>query len=268
MADPLTSISPVVPLLNRRPLGLFSDIDGTLAPIVPRPEDAKVTPRCRRLLKSLIKEGVKVGLITGRPLAKAREMADVPGVAIAANHGLEVWVKGRNRTPDTVEAYASAARKILEETSALAFDGLVMEHKGPVLAFHYRQANDEVSARRMILEALHSAETARIFSVHEGRKVVELRPPLAVNKGTALVEVASELGCGSLICLGDDNTDVDMFDAARTLDAKGTPSLAVAVTSDETSPLLLESADYNVNGVSGVEWFLGELLSAVRSRSA
>jgi len=83
-ASPLTDIEPLRSLLIVKPLGLFSDIDGTLSPIVPRPEDAKVTPRCRELLLDLIGKGVRVALITGRELDMARSMTGLEGATYAA----------------------------------------------------------------------------------------------------------------------------------------------------------------------------------------
>src|SRR5437667_12693127 len=90
-AVPLTDIEPLQNVLSARPLGLFSDIDGTLSPIVERPEDAAVTPRSRSLLEGLMREGVRVAVITGRPLATAQTLVGIDNAAYAANDGLEFW---------------------------------------------------------------------------------------------------------------------------------------------------------------------------------
>src|SRR3990172_5769766 len=95
MARELTSIEPLLPVIRQRPLGLLSDIDGTLAPIVPRPEDAAVPDAVRALLGQLAARGVKVALITGRSLDMARRMAGLEDAAYAANHGLTLWLEGR-----------------------------------------------------------------------------------------------------------------------------------------------------------------------------
>jgi trehalose 6-phosphate phosphatase len=193
-------------------------------------------------------------------------MAGVEGAAYAANHGLQLWVDGESRTAPSVQAYVDEALAVASETASLAFDGLVVENKGPGLAFHYRLASDEAAAREMIFEALRVAPSASHFAVHEGRKVIELRPPLEIDKGTALAELARLTDCRSILCVGDDATDIDMFRAARGSSGSGIPALAIAVTSEETPASLLGAADYAVEGVPGVEWLLGELLKAVSSR--
>ncbi|MEE8384918.1 MAG: trehalose-phosphatase, partial [Dehalococcoidia bacterium] len=95
MAIPLTSIEPLLPVIRRRPLGLLSDIDGTLSPIVPRPEDATVPEAIRAPLRALVAKGVKVAFITGRSLEMARRMVGLDDAAYAADHGLTVWLDGR-----------------------------------------------------------------------------------------------------------------------------------------------------------------------------
>src|SRR2546428_13357063 len=104
-AVPLTDIEPLQNVLSARPLGLFSDIDGTLSPIVERPEAATGTPRCRNLLKRLAGEGVRVALITGRTLEGARSMGKTEGAAEAAKHGLESWFEGRVTQDEGVDGY-------------------------------------------------------------------------------------------------------------------------------------------------------------------
>jgi len=263
MAAPLKDIEPLRPLLAQRPLGLVSDIDGTLAAIVARPEDAAVSPRCRALLSELLGEGVRIAVITGRSLDVARTMVGLDGVAYAANHGLSLWVDGHEETPAAVARYVGLAREALSELAGLETPGVRLEDKGPVLALHYRGASDEEAARQAALRAIESSRAARAFRVHQGRKVIELRPPLAIDKGTALAGLARRLGLKSVICLGDDATDVDMFRAVARLREGGLPAAIVAVRSEEGTAEVLASADYWVDGVPGVEWLLGALVAAL-----
>lgn len=263
MAAPLTSIEPLRPVLTRRPLGLVSDIDGTLSPIVPDPAAARITPLCLDLLRELIAKDVRVALVTGRTIEKARSMAPVEGIAFGANHGLSLWIDGEVQAPDAVREYAAKARELLRAAEPLRDHGVVTEDKGPVLAFHYRTAHDPARARDAILAAISASPASREFRLQEGRKVIELRPPVAIDKGTALEELAERLSMRSLICLGDDITDLHMFRSARALRDRGRLAAAtVAAESEEASPAVLEAADYRVNGVGGVEWLLGEILSA------
>ncbi len=264
MAEQLRDIGPLRPLLARRPLGLISDIDGTLAPIVAKPEEAAVSPRCRALLSQLTGRGVRVAVITGRTLEVARTMLTLDGVAYAANHGLSLWVDGREETAAAAAAeYVGRAREAIRELAGLDIPGVALEDKGPVLAVHYRRAADEEAARLAVLRAIEASPAARAFRVHEGRKVIELRPPLGIDKGTTLAALVARLGVAAVICLGDDATDIDMFRAVERLREGGLAGTTVAVRSEEATEAVLASADYWVDGVPGVEWLLQELLKAL-----
>ena len=263
MADQLSEIGPLRGLLAHAQLSLISDVDGTLAPIVPNAEEAAISPRFRVLLSELMGRGVRVALVTGRSLEVARAMLGLDGAAYAANHGLTLWVEGREETPAVAGEYASRAREVVKELAGLDIPGVVLEEKGPVLAVHYRRAGDERAAREAVLGAIAASPAARAFRLHEGRKVIELRPPLDVDKGTALAALVSRLGVEAVICLGDDATDIDMFRALGRLREGGLLGAGVAVRNEEATPQVVASADYWVDGIPGVEWLLQEMLTAL-----
>ncbi|MDP2674209.1 MAG: trehalose-phosphatase [Dehalococcoidia bacterium] len=265
MAQTLTSIDPLLPLLRERPLGVLSDIDGTLAPIVPRPEDAAVPEETRALLRGLVEKGVRVALVTGRSLESALQIAGVEGIAFAAEHGLRLWIDGRLEAAPGLaeyEALAGQAQAELRQTER-AVSGVQVENKGPLLAVHYRRAKEPRAAREAVLEAVGRSTAARRFRLHEGRMVVELRPPLDVDKGTAAVTLIERLGLRGVLCLGDDITDIDMFAAAGRKRSQGLAAVTVAVVSEEATPELLRAADYSLEGTEGVRWLLAEMLRAL-----
>jgi len=263
MAEELRDIAPLKPLLAARPLAVLSDIDGTLAPIVPDPEDARITGRAHAALARLMERGVRVGLITGRALDKAREMTGLPDASIAANHGLTVCANGAINTPDEVVPYIASARAALAEIGSIAVPGVIIEDKGPIIAFHYRMAGAEDQAVAAIKAAIRGSASAQLFRVQGGRKVIELRPPLAIDKGTAARDMVRAMGAKAVICMGDDATDIDMFRAVGELAKEGVPGAMIAVWSPEADPRLLQAADYSVGGVDGVEWLLEEMLRPI-----
>ena len=264
MAKQLRDIEPIRPLLARRPLAVFSDIDGTLAPIVPDPEVARVTDRAREALRDLMALGVGVGLITGRDLGKAREMAGLPDAWYAANHGLTLSIGGVDETPEAVRDFLPRAQGVIRETAGVESVGVFVEDKGPIVAFHYRRAASPEEARAAIEDALGASPAADAFRVHEGRMVIELRPPLDIDKGTALEEMLRRMRAGAVIALGDDWTDIDMFRRVTALRDGGTLGVTVAVESPEAPDEVLAGADYCVDGVAGVEWLLREVARALR----
>src|SRR2546428_10453371 len=153
-AVPLTDIEPLQDVLSARPPGLCSDIDGTLSPIVERPEEATVTPRCRNLLKRLTGEGVRVALITGRTLEVARSMVKIDEAAYAANHGLEYWFKGRVEWAEGVDEYRALVEQVMAKTTQLEAAGVQAETKGPGVAFLFRRAHDANADRAAIMYAM------------------------------------------------------------------------------------------------------------------
>jgi trehalose 6-phosphate phosphatase len=260
----LTSIEPLREVIATKPLGIFSDIDGTLAPIVRNPAAARISPRAKELLERLMARGAKVALVSGRGIEAAHRIAPLEGAAYAGNHGLHIWLGGRDETTEPVRAYARQARAVLAEIGEIGTPGIEVEDKGPVLAFHYRNATDEAAARKAVMAAIEGSPTAAGFGVYEGRKVIELRPPLEINKGTAIVHLAERLGVRSAIAIGDDLTDVDMFRGVEELQRKGMAGATLAVWSEEAPEGLLESTDFWVRGVEGVEWLLDSVLRTLR----
>lgn len=263
MAAELTSIEPLQEVILREPLGIFSDIDGTLAPVVRDPAKSRISPRAKELLSGLTALGVRIALVSGREVEAARRIVGLDNVAYAGNHGLHVWLDGAEETTEAVRPYAEQARKVLAEIGAIPHPGVEIEDKGPVLAFHYRNAAGHKFAREAILAAIQRVPAAAAFAVFEGRKVIELRPPLDLNKGTAIVHLAERLGVRSAIAIGDDLTDVDMFRGVEELRRHGMAGATVAVWSEEAPEGLLEATDFWVRGVEGVEWLLDAVLRAL-----
>jgi trehalose 6-phosphate phosphatase len=263
MAQPLDSIQALLPVLRRRPLGVMSDVDGTLAPIVARPEDATVLEATRSLLRALVAKGVRVAAVTGRPLEVARRMVGLDEIAYAADHGLTLWLEGKRESAPGLAEYESLAAAAERELGGLLEAGVQLENKGALLALHYRNAPAPASARETIREAIDRSEAAKRFEVREGRMVVELRPPIPADKGTAAEALAKRLGLAAIVCLGDDVTDIDMFRAAARLREQGMAGASLAVASQETPPELMAAADYRLEGREGVDWLLREIAAAV-----
>jgi trehalose-phosphatase len=256
----LRDIEPLRSILARRPLAVLSDIDGTLAPIVSDPASARVSDRASTALRSLSERGVRLAFITGRSPDIARRMIDLPGASYATNHGLTLCLDGDERTSVEVEPYVEKAIRVLAEIGTIDIPGVTIENKGPILAIHYRNAMIETEAVAAIEAALERSATSRDFTRHGARKVIELRPPLPLNKGTAATAILAHLSPAAVVGMGDDLTDIDMFDAVR---ASGIPSAVVAVWNEE-QPEVVKAGDYFVRGVPGIEDLLEGILTAIQ----
>jgi trehalose 6-phosphate phosphatase len=248
------------------------DIDGTLAPIVRHAADAHVSEATRTLLIEISRRYRLVGCVSGRRATTARQIVSIGSIAYVGNHGGELLRPGATRPeldPD-LTAWSERVREFAERvyTAELQRARVRSEDKQAIAAFHWRGAPDEEAAAALVREIARRAEEEG-FAVHWGRKVLEVRPPVALDKGlgvTALLQSAAGPDNGSSVSgalyVGDDSTDIDAFRALRALVEAGTLRLAVcvAVGSEETPPELAERADLIIDGQNGVRRLLEALL--------
>ena len=207
--------------LRGSPFVLLLDVDGTLAPIAPRPEYAALPNDTRQILADLTAAAnVRVVAISGRSAEDARRLVDVPGVWIIGNHGIEVAAPGE--APSARDAVAGFADSVAEaagraERIADTLPGVIVENKRWTLSVHYRLAHPSVVPSLTARVAAIAKELG--LALTGGKEVLELRPPVEIDKGTAAILVAEELGAladsASVLCAGDDRTDEDMFRAFR-----------------------------------------------------
>jgi trehalose 6-phosphate phosphatase len=235
---------------------IFCDVDGTLAPIVERAEDAHVPEKTSRLLGTLGRRYGLVACISGRSAAEARRLVGVGSIAYAGSHGAELLEPGAT-SATAMPAWASWAGRVRSfamerDTPELRKLRVRIEDKGPIMAFHWRGAPDEEGARTR-LEGIASEAQAAGLLPHWGRKVLEVRPPVPVDKGQAVRELVRRSGVRVAMFGGDDATDLDGFEALESLVAAGglDAMLRVGVRSEEGPPGIVEKADLVVTGVPG-----------------
>jgi trehalose 6-phosphate phosphatase len=235
---------------------VFCDIDGTLAPIVERAEEARVPDEIAVLLGALGRRYACVACVSGRPAAEARRLVGVGSITYAGSHGAELLEPGSQR-PRVLAALASwegRVRAFVAEHDRPDLRGLRVriEDKGPIFAFHWRGVPDEDAARTRLEGLAQEAETAG-FATHWGRKVLEVRPPVPVDKGQAVRDLVLRAGARSALFGGDDATDLDAFAALDALVEEGelTAGVRIGVRSDEGPAAIVERADYVVDGTAG-----------------
>jgi trehalose 6-phosphate phosphatase len=203
---------------------ILLDVDGTLAPIVPRPEQARVPAETRAEVERLAARYALVACVSGRPGDEARRLVGVEGVVYVGLHGLELEAEAE-RHRDAIHRFAETVDWPVED-------------KGLTVSFHYRGVEDE-DAARMQLE--HVADGARDAGFHArfGRKVLEILPPVEAHKGTAVRHLLERAKLTRALYAGDDRTDLDAFGALQELEL----GVRVAVASDEGPRELREAAD-------------------------
>lgn len=258
--------------LDGAPFAVMLDIDGTLAPIAPTPSDAVVPARTLDTLRELVVlPNTTVALVSGRSAEDAWRLAGVDGAWVIGNHGFELRDPDGTITPDeSVLAYegpVSAASRLLAVEWG-ATPGAIVEPKQWTLSLHYRLVEPGV-APRMIQSAKDVARTLGLRAT-EGKMVVELRPPVDINKGTAAVAFAESVGSlrdgGSAFYVGDDRTDEDAFRALRArLPHAVTARVMAADEQREDAP---SSAEFAVSSPEELQLVLAWLVARRARRTA
>lgn len=245
---------------------VFCDIDGTLAPIVSRPEESHVREEVSLLLGKLSRRYRCVACVSGRPAAEARRLVGVGGIAYVGSHGAELLEAGSSR-PQLMEAFASWEGRVAafvsrqQEDHELKRHRIRIEDKGPIKAFHWRGVPDEAAAETWLQNIAQKA-LAEGLEIHWGRMVLEVRPPVPIDKGQAVSSMVTATGVRRALYGGDDVTDLDAFDALDALVASGDldAGVRVGVRSPEGPRAIVERADLAVEGVRGFREVLAALL--------
>lgn len=238
--------------------GLVTDFDGTLAPIVEDPAQARPVAAAVGLLHRLARRLGLVGVVSGRPVRfLLQHLGPEPGdLRLAGLYGLE-WARADGTAQVRAEAgrWAEAVESAARAAQGGAPAGLGVEPKGLTLTLHWRGAPDTAGWARSF--AREAAEASGLVA-HEGRSSVELRPALAVDKGTVVTEWCQGL---STVCfLGDDRADLAAFAALDRMAAEHAVDVVkVAVSSPELPAELAASADLTVEGPDGVIDLLEDL---------
>jgi trehalose-phosphatase len=223
--------------------GLFLDFDGVLAPIVDRPEDATPPPETRQELERLVAKYALVAIVSGRASEDVRGRVAVDGIVYVGSHGLEL------------EPQADRWRRVLAAFAADApWPPTEIEVKALALAFHFRGRVDERQAIRE-LDAIADSAREEGLVARYGRRILEVLPPVGSHKGTAVRRLLEEHGLQRALAAGDDTTDIDSFAALDGLEV----AVRVAVASEESPPLLVESADLVLQSADEFLALLGRL---------
>jgi trehalose 6-phosphate phosphatase len=268
IASPVAAL--IAPLrAEPRASAVLCDVDGTLAPIVPDPEDSAVPEETREVLREIARRYALVACVTGRRALEARWIVGVEELVYSGNHGLELLRPGAS-DPELDPAVTDSARRARDfvldlDAADVSAAGIRLENKGPIQGLHWRGAEDEARARRQAQRIASAAKGAGLVP-HWGRKVLEIRPVADIDKGTAVKRLVGEGTLELALFGGDDRGDLDAFAAVRSLAGTGRlrGAACIGVASEEAPPELGEQADAMVDGPAG---FL-ELLRALAEHPA
>ncbi len=260
---PATSLRELLAPLTADPArsAVLLDVDGVLAPIVEQPDDAHMPETTRRPLIEVARRYGVVACVSGRRASDARRIVSLGSINYLGSHGSEILRAGTiaPELDSELQSWSARVRAFADE----AFDDTLrklrvrLEDKEAIAALHWRGVPDEEDAHRAVEAVSRAAEDAG-FVTHWGRKVLEIRPPVRIDKGAGIVRLLRDTELAAAVYVGDDLTDVDAFHGLDELAASGRIAtvIKVGVGSDEGPPQLEQEADHMVDGTAGVRELL------------
>ncbi len=259
-------------ILASQPLGLVFDIDGTLSPIAPTPDAARLYPGVAELLEQA-RRHAHIAIITGREIEDGAAMVNIDGLTYIGIHGVELC----DGLPETHPVYISAEALPFLEPSQHLFDlaeqkfadypGVMVERKRLGGSVHYRLARNPEQVRKLIIETLREPAHAHNFRLTRGKRVVDIKPIFKINKGQALKNFVERYDLAGVLFAGDDRTDLDAALEIERLRQQGCRAATIVVQAADTLPELLEHADHVVQGVDGMARLLHEIVEFLQARA-
>lgn len=245
---------------------ILLDVDGTLAPIVRHAQDAQVPESTRALLIDISRRYGLVACISGRRAPEARRIVSIGSITYLGSHGSEILRSGgvAPRLDRELEPFKRQMQQFLRDsdTTELARLRVRIEDKVVIAAYHWRGAPNEEAARKALLDVAERAEAVGLHT-HWGRKVLEVRPPVRIDKGVAITNLLRTADVDVALYAGDDRTDLDAFRALDELteSARLRAAVRVGVRSDEGPEEIVRDADVVVDGPGGMRALLEALLA-------
>ncbi len=263
---------PVQTVLAQRPFGMAIDIDGTLSPIAPTPDEARIYPGVLSLLERA-KKHAHIAILTGRSIDDGAGMLNVDGLTYIGTHGLEwseglPWLHPVEIIPEALNYYEPGKYLLdLVEQHLSELPGVIVQRKRIGGSIHYRLAPDPTATRQKLLSLLKQPAHQVNMSLSEGKLIIEIRVPLPIHKGLALRQFVQRYSLNAIVFAGDDRTDLDAVAEIATIRKEGIAAVSIVVQHHDTLPELLAQADIVVQEVSGMVELLREMVTILESNT-
>jgi trehalose 6-phosphate phosphatase len=259
MSDRLTALEALA--AERAAAGLILDFDGVLSPIVQDPATSELPAQAGESLARLVSSLGLVAIISGRPVDFLASQVRIPGIRLLGSYGMEqIQADGSRRVDERAQEWVgkipAAGQTLRAALTGLA--GITVEQKSVSVAVHWRRAPDHDVAAEAVRRVVGEVATATGLRIEPGKLVEELRPPIAVDKGSAVTALLAGQSLKAVAYAGDDVGDLPALTAVR---AAGGYALVVDHGS-ETDPRLRELADQTFPGTDAFAAWLAELAAA------
>ncbi|HEV2474366.1 MAG TPA: trehalose-phosphatase, partial [Chthonomonadales bacterium] len=209
---------------------------------------------------------VHVAIMTGRGIEDGAAIVNIEGLTYSGTHGLEwsdglPWVHPVQIKPDAL-AYREAGISLLNlvDKHLSELPGVVVQRKRVGGSIHFRLAPHPDETRLALFALLYEQARKLGMKLREGKRIIEILSPLAIDKGTALRRFADQFDLRGIVFAGDDRTDLDAVREIALLQREGRAALSIVVRQDETLPDMLNNADILVDGVPGMVALLRKMV--------
>ena len=256
--------------LAQRPVGIALDIDGTLSPIAPTPDEARIYPGVLSLLERA-KKHAHIAILTGRSIDDGAGMLNIDGLTYIGTHGMEwseglPWLHPVEIIPEALNYYEPGKYLLdLVEQHLSELPGVIVQRKRIGGTIHYRLAPDPVETRQKLLSLLRQPAQQVNMQLSEGKFALEIRVPLPIHKGRAVRQFVERYGLNAIVFAGDDRTDLDAVIEITRMRKEGIAALSIVVQHHDTLPELLAQADIVVQEVPGMVELFREMVSILES---
>lgn len=246
------------------------DIDGTLSPIAPTPDEAGIYPGVLSLLERA-KKHAQIAILTGRSIDDGAGMLNIDGLTYIGTHGMEwseglPWLHPVEIIPEALNYYEPGKYLLdLVEQHLSKLPGVIVQRKRIGGTIHYRLSPDPTEARQKLLSLLRRPAQQVNMQLSEGKFALEIRVPLPIHKGRAVRQIVERYGLNAIVFAGDDRTDLDAIIEITRMRKEGISALSVVVQHHDTLPELLAQTDIVVQEVPGMVELLREMVSILES---
>lgn len=243
---------------NDSKTAIITDIDGTISKIVPTPMEATVSPDMKNTIEKLLGKYPLTGVVTGRSIENAFDMLEIKKLIYIGNHGLEYLKNGEIYIDSDVEKYIPLIKELAGKIKAKLKDKdcILFQDKGLSFTVHYRLCDDDEEIRETALDIIYKLEISKQLKIAEGRKVIEIRPPIGHDKGTIIEKLILENNIKKIVYVGDDITDADAFSKLNELNRLNkVRCVNIVVSSRETPNFVKQNANFYVNNVHEIQKF-------------
>jgi trehalose 6-phosphate phosphatase len=262
----LDNLDTLKKLIQRKPFGLITDMDGTISPI---PHDflrKTIPPPTLPQLTELVSRVDVLAIVSGRTSEGIKNLVNIEGIKYIGHYGMEQWDNDRAILHPDTGVYVPVMRTIAKELEALrTIQGILIQDKGATISVHYHLCLQPEAAKQQILDLLTKLPQIKNMLIMDEKTNIGIVPRVDINKGTAVTTLIRQYDLEAAIYLGDDIGDLPAFRAVRRAKSKkGFDGLAILVTGTETSHSLMDEVDFTLDGVAETETLLNWLVDNTR----